>query len=89
MAPTSPAQSPLVGGQCQWLGLIGRGGGGTHTVGRSCADEWSYHLCVDGIEADVGCFDDDTVGGEGWERDVVTNGVVECIVGYDGALGGG
>lgn len=37
----------------------------------------------------MGGSDDDAVGGEGWEGDVILNGVVEFIVGYDGALGGG
>lgn len=37
----------------------------------------------------MGGSDDDAVRGEGWEGDVVPDGVVEFIVGYDGALGGG
>lgn len=37
----------------------------------------------------MGGFDDDAVRGEGWEGDVVLDGVVKLIVSYDGALGGG
>lgn len=37
----------------------------------------------------MGGSDDNAVGGERWEGDVVLDGVVEFIVGYDSALGGG
>ena len=65
-----------------------RRGEGTYTVGCSCADEWSDHLCVDGVEADVGGFDDNDVWGKGWKGDVIPNRVVEFLVGDNGALGG-
>jgi hypothetical protein len=58
----------------------------TYTIVGTGSHKRTNHLCVDGIQAHVFCFDDHAIICNGRHWKVISDGKVKFVVGNDGAL---